>query len=526
MAKIYNYITINYTKDVYIPSIDVVQGDTGRGIVAKIADTIADFSTAIGSLTATLRVQKPNGELGSTTGTVSAMGENYIRVIFEPSTTYAALIDVAGEAKGRIEIANNTEIVSSFDVVLNIKENKFLATPTVRKFDVNNVHKITGIQQYEHNVQSIQFVGLNYTGDAYIVLENDSYNADTEIEGYNNTIPLTNYTLVIGQPMTYYSGVFNCQLFGETTSNGETTKFEISPVFQIVIDESLKQGEETQYPIDPNVKIGIDEYIENTLADYVALEQATYNAYPTKSKTGNPIYIDDGADSIPVKELIVNLEPKQSGTGDPSPTNVRPITGYDSVNVTVNEEVYSIIFPSSVGTVYGGTLNTTTGELVVDRYKMTVDGSKLPSISPLTNNYRVGIMNVVQLFNAPPAKYDGNNTVAIGNWLPKRNQGYSADTTGFYFYSNSSIYVFFPKSLIASQDLELAKQYFIEHPLDICYELETPQTYQLTPTEITTLLGNNTFSSDGSMELSYRADTTMVISEVEEVANQISTLVG
>lgn len=329
MAKIYNYITINYTKDVYIPSIDVVQGDTGRGIVAKIADTIADFSTAIGSLTATLRVQKPNGELGSTTGTVSAMGENYIRVIFEPSTTYAELIDVAGEAKGRIEIANNTEIVSSFDVILNIKENKFLATPTVRKFDVNNVHKITGIQQYEHNVQSIQFVGLNYTGDAYIVLENDSYNADTEIEGYNNTIPLTNYTLVIGQPMTYYSGVFNCQLFGETTSNGETTKFEISPVFQIVIDKSLKQGEETQYPIDPNIKIGIDEYandvVEVLLGDLrediqeeiKESEQKAYNIYPCLTEEGNPIYFDDGAEDIPVKELIVNLEPKQEGTERP-----------------------------------------------------------------------------------------------------------------------------------------------------------------------------------------------------------------
>ena len=42
----------------------------------------------------------------------------------------------------------------------------------------------------------------------------------------------------------------------------------------------------------------------------------------------------DGADDVPVSELIVDIEPVQSGSGEPSPTNVRPISGWDECNVT------------------------------------------------------------------------------------------------------------------------------------------------------------------------------------------------
>ena len=43
----------------------------------------------------------------------------------------------------------------------------------------------------------------------------------------------------------------------------------------------------------------------------------------------------DGADNIPVKSLTVEIEPVQSGTGDPSPENVRPISGWTGANVSV-----------------------------------------------------------------------------------------------------------------------------------------------------------------------------------------------
>lgn len=41
----------------------------------------------------------------------------------------------------------------------------------------------------------------------------------------------------------------------------------------------------------------------------------------------------DGAD-LPLKSLLVDIDPVQSGSGDPSPTNIRPISGWDAVKVT------------------------------------------------------------------------------------------------------------------------------------------------------------------------------------------------
>lgn len=43
---------------------------------------------------------------------------------------------------------------------------------------------------------------------------------------------------------------------------------------------------------------------------------------------------DDAAGGLPLKRLVANIEPAQAGSGDPSPDNVRPISGYTGVTVT------------------------------------------------------------------------------------------------------------------------------------------------------------------------------------------------
>ena len=41
----------------------------------------------------------------------------------------------------------------------------------------------------------------------------------------------------------------------------------------------------------------------------------------------------DGADDLPIERLIVNINPVQSGSGNPSPDNVRPISGWAGCNI-------------------------------------------------------------------------------------------------------------------------------------------------------------------------------------------------
>lgn len=69
-------------------------------------------------------------------------------------------------------------------------------------------------------------------------------------------------------------------------------------------------------------------------ADKYADVEKFLNAIPTGTKTGDPAVFTDGADDLPFEKLTIAVEPYQEGTGDPSPTNVRPITGWDEVKVT------------------------------------------------------------------------------------------------------------------------------------------------------------------------------------------------
>ena len=54
---------------------------------------------------------------------------------------------------------------------------------------------------------------------------------------------------------------------------------------------------------------------------------------PPVTVSGNPVsFTTEGA--YPLNPLTVHIEPVQSGEGDPSPENIRPITGWDSLTVT------------------------------------------------------------------------------------------------------------------------------------------------------------------------------------------------
>lgn len=257
-----------------------------------------------------------------------------------------------------------------------------------RKIHVRALSTISGIMQFEHEVQNIYFLGLeDFEGEVFISIESEEYS--------NEAVPLANNTFIIGQPMTIYNTTYTCQIYG-VLNDGE--KIQLSKRFRLIVDKSNDiQGDSEEYPVDPNFensiiefvneqKSGIATYTDDKIdaiqatgdaviasipSDYSTLEQATYNAYPTQSESGNPIYIDDGARDIPIKDLTIKIEPKQSGEGDPSPTNVRPISGHDSINV-IRTGKNVIPWTRTIGEVYNR--NGITFTVNAD-YSVTVNGT-------------------------------------------------------------------------------------------------------------------------------------------------------
>ena len=84
-----------------------------------------------------------------------------------------------------------------------------------------------------------------------------------------------------------------------------------------------------------------------------------------KTASGNPISIT-GAAAAYAMSNIMTIEPIQSGSGDPSPTNIRPISGISAATVqTTNGEDTKSATIALGQTVYGGSVNFKTGEVTV-----------------------------------------------------------------------------------------------------------------------------------------------------------------
>ena len=233
--------------------------------------------------------------------------------------------------------------------------------------------------------------------------------------------------------------------------------------------------------------------------------------YDVKRKTiysGNPAsFTAQSGDSI--GSIIASITPVQSGSGDPSPSNVRPITGWTGANIYVSPTqdqqdatVYNVDWTSAAGTVYGGTLNVVTGKLTVTKAKIAFGNVSTLSWTKSTlypggfycswtswagsieNNY-----NVTFKENKPFICSHAKSVADIADYV-----------SGTCFSDGScNIRVMNPSTTVDQWKDYLTTQYSTGTPVEICGELETPIVYQLTGQQVTALVGqNNVWSNFGT----------------------------
>ena len=238
------------------------------------------------------------------------------------------------------------------------------------------------------------------------------------------------------------------------------------------------------------------------------------------AKTATPgavVSVDDGA-AMPVQALTIDIDAVQSGSGDPSPTNIRPISGWDKAKIWVQPTHDTTANPTVTidldGTRYGGTLNVTTGVLTVTHaltHETNNNGWVLVS-GTTHHDYKMFYKTFDNL------KITATNTTDIVSDRLKtggRKQGAAAFAdayggTGIAYVGASSggyrrMYITIP-GITTKPQLDT---FFESNTLDILYPLSVKQTVQLTPTEVTTLLGqNNVWADTGNItSLTYMAKT-------------------
>lgn len=331
---------------------------------------------------------------------------------------------------------------------------------------------------------------------------------------------------------------------------------------------------------------------------------------PTVS--GSLANFSDGADNLPMSELMVVITANQSGSGDPAPDNIRPITGWtgaivtrtgknlwsfstsysptgyqvflnntpfdlkagtytfsavpniasdnivlygnhadgsrtqlarlqastnrSSMTSTITKDVVSLFFASNgagtisdiqleygstatafesyqsntitvdwtanAGTVYGGTIDVRTGVLTVDRGFVTLNGDYAYQANGQTSITTRAFININGKANGT-ANFisDRFAVMAISDAVGKVSGRPGSNGVEFYLPHD------------VANTAPAIQAWFANNPTQLCYELSTPLTYQLTPQQLfNTLYGiNNVWSDTGDSTVTYTADTMLYI---------------
>ena len=228
---------------------------------------------------------------------------------------------------------------------------------------------------------------------------------------------------------------------------------------------------------------------------------------PPLEESGNPVVCYPVAGSK--LGVTASWEPAQEGEGTPSPDNICPIRGKDSVSITRQEDELSmsLTLPS---TVYGGEVDAVTGE-----------GQETWALLTLTGEEQSHIYTTLFYLDLnAPGGYDF--TSGVCSHYTYRTYGKSAigvtrgDNDAAVVYNPNGAYEMSEAGLAAWKSY-LAAQYAAGTPVQVAYKLATPVPFTATGGgTIKALSGANTILTDAdAVTVTGRADPIHIIQQLQ-----------
>ena len=207
-----------------------------------------------------------------------------------------------------------------------------------------------------------------------------------------------------------------------------------------------------------------------------------------------------------IKDFVVKIVPFQSGIGDPSPDNVRPITGTDTLKFGYGPiGTIPVTIPDSYNiplgqTVYGGEVDVDGGVMtknlkisdLKDESWTYWNGIFYTSVSEKKNNTDIlcNCLKFVGNFSSASSAASGLKDYEIG--------GYSNAES-----SNKYIYIKNPDFTNTTQF-----QTFLDN-MQCLYELSIPTTAEITPVEINTFKGRQKMINTNKFAFSLKYPITV-----------------
>lgn len=230
---------------------------------------------------------------------------------------------------------------------------------------------------------------------------------------------------------------------------------------------------------------------------------------PEFSVSGNPAVCYPVAGSK--LGVAVSWGPTQEGSGEPSPSNIRPIMGKSSVSVSRQEDEFSLTLalPESI---CAGEVNLENSGW--EKWKtITLDGDSLKFTAGET------FWNLPRGSAPGIADYSmGSGNILCSHFFKKfgSNGRYS-----FIYTAKENMAEFFASA--DELNAYIAAQYAAETPVQIAYKLTIPSSFTATGgTTISAISGANTFSTNAdSLTITGRADPTHTINAL---TNRVAAL--
>lgn len=306
--------------------------------------------------------------------------------------------------------------------------------------------------------------------------------------GKNLIVPLDKSFTNNGVPCVCSASTETISLKGTATGSGgrtaKMTKDVVLPAGTYILSVTAVSGTSKA------------SYIVNRTDDNVYISSTRFSlAEETSVYVGANVTNDTVYDEV----VHIQIESGSTATSWMPYENICPISGRTGLSVYVSPTqdpddatVYNVEWTTEAGTVYGGTLDVVTGVLTVN--KVVVDLGTLSwadGTTSVTGKRRF-------LASLPDSAVNSDTTVGVtslcsqyvalatGGTFTTANNGYTINGSKIYIYDASHATDKGTTFKTAMSGVQL------------CYELATPLTYQLTPTQIELLIGQNNVWSDSN----------------------------
>ena len=151
MAIVYSNVTVSLTKQTSVPIVEMVQGDTGRGLDVFVSDDIITDQVAYTDdiLTATLWATKPSGLMVSMDATSVSrfQNSNAYEIKFSDSKIFKQIIAEVGIVQCQINVLMSGEFVTSVPIKINVIENIAMSFELESKEEFRNAIELMAKQR-------------------------------------------------------------------------------------------------------------------------------------------------------------------------------------------------------------------------------------------------------------------------------------------------------------------------------------------------------------------------------------------